>query len=954
MNRPQIRQQEPENQGSNSLRQQIAASHLRIAGLGMACVTFALIGCLTLNIFLQQIAQDSAGVNLSTSGLQAGIQNSLVSLKTAAITGNPTFLEQHENAWIQFIHPNRELLRHSVSNRSLHLNGGAFLHKAEDITEDFLSGLHQFRSAQKDIETVLTGKASDVEFRPATGSLVEEGNAILQSALLLTEEPIVRKSESRKKLELFVRFFHEAHTEALLFALGNETASPSELKRKLKSAADALAAADEAWPTGRSDAHKEFARLSKAFVAYREGAIQSVVMNKGYTPNNAVFSLLADATKTATKLQSQLEKIRSQHNFYADESLRTLAIMTIVVLLIALASALGMVLMAFRHARRQGRAIAGPVRHLVRAAQRFSQTQEVSGLPDSTIQELRDLTNHFKDMCFKLVDEKHRMEKVRHQLEKSNTARSELLVMVSDQLRRPLKSLTQATTQLSDDDLSLPQQERTAEVKEATNKLIELLEHIALFSELDAGGVKLREEPFSTVTFVEGVIDYFAPAFERKGLNLTVFIDPGLPNSLLGDAHHIRLALVELMRNALDHTATGGVALEFSGGRSENGLYRFTIKVIDTGSGVQDQVQHIVTQAGLYNQDDVSMPSFSTQTLGLGLAIAKRVAELHGGSLEITRNEEDIGTKCVLNVNIKTEGSGTIETFRQLPQGNALLLHHQSLAGSVLERQLSSWGLKVKHIQSVKGARDYIRVLSIRNERIDWVVADEEFTGGDLDLLEGLVRSVTKDQDNHKTLLLSFDDNAHQLAPHPIFRLSKHVSKPLKERALFKSLSTKSGPSDLVADITKTNSAIPFVVRDTNRNNLRVLVVDPDRSFQIILSTFIRQMGHQCELVQSAEEALSAAANSVYDAVILNSDIEGLNSVNLMRQIRKAHGKDQELTVVALVRAGISEDDQLFSDIGFDAVLEQPLDFVQLTSLLRSLRPEPYEDAFSAVRRTAC
>ena len=214
--------------------------------------------------------------------------------------------------------------------------------------------------------------------------------------------------------------------------------------------------------------------------------------------------------------------------------------------------------------------------------------------------------------------------------ERSDATRRELMSNISHDLRTPLAALQGYLETLQMKDATLSPAERQQYLGTAMRRVARLNALIgSLFelAKLDAGEAEPQLEPFSLAELVQDEIQQFALAAQRKGVNLQTQLPPNLP-LVLGDIGLIERALENLLDNALRHTPAGGTACVFADACQEAKRQCVRVEVRDSGEGIApEDLPHIfernfrVVKGG--------------EGAGLGLAITKRILELHGGQVEV-------------------------------------------------------------------------------------------------------------------------------------------------------------------------------------------------------------------------------------------------------------------------------------------------------------------------------
>jgi signal transduction histidine kinase len=154
--------------------------------------------------------------------------------------------------------------------------------------------------------------------------------------------------------------------------------------------------------------------------------------------------------------------------------------------------------------------------------------------------------------------------------------------------------------------------------------LLRLINDVLDISKIEAGQLELVLEEYSFQETVHTVVTSLEPLATEKELGLKTRIAPRLPNGK-GDQQRIAQVLVNLVGNAIKFTEQGEIIVDIA---LANG--RFLVKVSDTGPGLSDLEKDYIFSE-FYQVERKSTRSKGGS--GLGLSIAKRIVELHGGAI---------------------------------------------------------------------------------------------------------------------------------------------------------------------------------------------------------------------------------------------------------------------------------------------------------------------------------
>lgn len=216
--------------------------------------------------------------------------------------------------------------------------------------------------------------------------------------------------------------------------------------------------------------------------------------------------------------------------------------------------------------------------------------------------------------------------------------RKELLSHVSHDLRTPLASLLGylETWELQFDQLTEKQSRQYIGIaKKNAERISSLVEQLFELAHLDSGDVQVNKEQFSVAELIHDVLQKFRIEAEKKGISLSV-----TPQDsrvwVFGDIEKMERVFVNLIDNALRHTpAHGAIHVRLN----EQGHF-VSIEVSDTGIGIPESDIPFIFDPHFKAGNSVRG---NTAHGGLGLAITKRLLELHQSKIEVS-SQENIGT----------------------------------------------------------------------------------------------------------------------------------------------------------------------------------------------------------------------------------------------------------------------------------------------------------------------
>jgi two-component system sensor histidine kinase RpfC len=224
--------------------------------------------------------------------------------------------------------------------------------------------------------------------------------------------------------------------------------------------------------------------------------------------------------------------------------------------------------------------------------------------------------------------------------EAANQAKRSFISSVSHEMRTPLNAIIGMTDLLKGTRLDREQEAMMGSLDTAAELMLALVEDVLDFSKIEAGKLTIEDTAFNPHLLAAGLIDLFQYQAAASGLHLRLVIDPALPNGLLGDPHHLRQVLVNLMSNAIKFTEQGYVVLRITLVPDIIGEMRVRFDIEDTGIGIDPAAQVIIFDG--FTQAEASTTRRYGGT-GLGTTISRQLVELMGGKLGL-RSRVGVGS----------------------------------------------------------------------------------------------------------------------------------------------------------------------------------------------------------------------------------------------------------------------------------------------------------------------
>jgi CheY-like chemotaxis protein len=228
------------------------------------------------------------------------------------------------------------------------------------------------------------------------------------------------------------------------------------------------------------------------------------------------------------------------------------------------------------------------------------------------------------------------------------------LASLNHEIRTPLSGVIGMVDLLLETKLDEEQRDYVSAARLCAESLFEILNATLEYSALEAGQFTLDDGEFSLRETLQAALAQHQLKADAKNLKLMLSLDAGLPETILGDAPRLRELLGHLLANAVKFTHTGSVELCASAERRPPAPEFLRITVRDTGVGIPAEKLGSIFNS--FEQGESGL-SRAYPGLGLGLALAEKLAGLMGGSIDVT-STVGVGSTFTLEIALRLPERG--------------------------------------------------------------------------------------------------------------------------------------------------------------------------------------------------------------------------------------------------------------------------------------------------------
>ncbi|MDP9008968.1 MAG: ATP-binding protein [Pseudomonadota bacterium] len=522
----------------------------------------------------------------------------------------------------------------------------------------------------------------------------------------------------------------------------------------------------------------------------------------------------------------------------------------------------------------------------------------------------------------------------------ANRAKDLFLASMSHEIRTPMNGIIGTLDVLHQSSLIAPQVELVNLIRESADSLLTIIDDILDFSKIEAGRLDIERLPMSVAQVVEKSCNLVNRLAERKGGVLTVFADPMIPATVLGDASRLRQILINLINNAIkfssgrEHPGRVSVRAVLVGRQTDNAVVEF--RVTDNGIGMNEET--LARMFTLFTQADTSTTRRYGGT-GLGLVICKQLASLMGGNI-VVETKVNVGSTFTVRVpfDLTSEQADTAQSPSEIKGLTCLVIGGHAGLADDLAIYLEADAASVARVTDLAAAREWNRACP-RGPAV-WVVD----AGEDLSALDELRSALRARADPDMQVVLVVIGRGQRRDPRAeadgvILVDGNSLNRHTLAKAVAIAAGRASAEPEVPSDHHRTTRVLTPSRDEALQQHRLILVAEDNEINQKVIRQQLDLLGYAADVATTGREAFKRFQSGNYALLLTDLHMPEMDGYDLTLKIRGAEGGRKRMPIIALTANALRGESERCLAVGMDDYLSKPAPLAALAAVLAKWLP---------------
>lgn len=527
-------------------------------------------------------------------------------------------------------------------------------------------------------------------------------------------------------------------------------------------------------------------------------------------------------------------------------------------------------------------------------------------------------------------------------------AKSDFLANMSHEIRTPMNAIIGLNHLLNKTDLNDKQRDYVAKIQNASHNLLGIINDILDFSKIEAGKLEMEKIPFDLNDVLINLSDLIGAKAHDKGLELVFYMEPGVPQQLIGDSLRLGQILLNLTNNAIKFTEKGEIVVTIKALETDSFKTRLQFSVRDSGIGLTPEQAAKLFQS--FSQADTSTTRKYGGS-GLGLSISKRLVEMMNGEIGVESVFEEGSTFTFSALfELQTEPQKKSKIIpEELQQIKVMVVDDNETCRDVFSDYLKDFSFQVTAVESGERALETIRAQ--KGNPFNLILVDWKMPGMDGIETALKIREIADPKTLLKLIMITGHGREEVINQAEQIGFDSILIKPVSQSLLY---------DTVVQTFThqreqKTHRETKFILPENfaGIQGAKILLVEDNKINQQVAEELLVSEGFWVTIAENGQKAVDILLKKgpdAFDAVLMDLQMPVMDGFEATRILRHEPRFDH-LPIIAITADAMTGVREKVLEAKMNDYITKPVDplevFTALAKWIKSGEREIYRSEAS-------